>query len=111
MIVEINCLGTGYKNYNQAYIKIYNKCNKLIRSQKTFNGRVSIFLNKDEYYKIYSSLNNTTKFVYFKVNNNKLNISFYNNYISYNHNITLYLTDYYYNMPIEKGFITLWQKQ
>ena len=111
MDLEIICLETGYKNYNQADIRIYDNNDILICNKKTYNGKTNILLNKNKYYKIYAKLNNNKIFLYYKIVNNKLIIPFCNNKIKQNNVITLQLTDYYYNMPIEKGLITLWQKQ
>ena len=36
----------GYKNYNQADVIIYDECNNIIYNQKTYNGRITISLNK-----------------------------------------------------------------
>ena len=108
MIQDIIVNNTGYNNYNQACIKIIDKNDKIVFNDKTYNGRVSICLNENEYYKCFVMLNNRSMFLYFKPSNKQIVI---NNNISCEHIITLYLTDYYYNMPIEKGSIILWQKQ
>ena len=99
----------GYKNYNQADVIIYDECNNIIYNQKTYNGRITISLNKYNYYKLKAKISNDIIFAYFKPKE-KLYLSF-NKECNCKNIVTFILTDYYYNMPIEKGLITLWQKQ
>ena len=110
MFCEIYCLNTGYNNFNQALVEIYDDDNNLIFCDNTRNGRVSIFLKNNCYYKIYAKLSGVTKFIYTKPCK-VITVSFCNNIILYNYISTFNLTDYYYNMPIEEGTIILCQKQ
>ena len=106
-IKTLRFIGTGYNNYYQAHIKIFNN-NELVYEGKTYNGKLNIclkegavykievyFLNKEIYY-LYVSKNNIYTFI--------LNHTLYKT-------ITISLVDFYYNLPIEKGEIFLWQRQ
>ena len=104
-IKTLRFIGTGYNNYYQANIKIYN--DELIYEGTTYNGKLDVcleegiykievyFLKKQTFY-LYVSKNKTYTFI--------LDNALYKT-------ITISLVDFYYNLPIEKGEIFLWQKQ
>ena len=107
--------GLGYRNINQALVYVYDKNNNLILNEETYNGKVDICLNKNEFYMIKAiSKNEKIKTIVYINENDKYCIPFASSYICNNNlnTITLLLTDYNYdNLPIEKGMIYLWQKQ
>ena len=105
--VNLKFIGLGYNNYYQACIKIYDKCNNLIFEDKTYNGIVSVELEENEVYRLIAdSCRNRLNIVFF-VNECRdcYCFNFQNNRI-----ITFLLRDFYYNLPIEKGEIYLWQQ-
>ena len=106
-------IGLGYNNINQSCIKIYDSKNNLIISKMSYNGCIKVCLRINQVYRVYTSSYNEVINKYFYVNNNTNYIFAFNrSFINYrNNNITFLLTDYYYNMPIEKGKLILWQKQ
>lgn len=106
-IKTLRFIGTGYNNYYQAHIKIFNN-DELIYEGITYNGRINICLKEELIYKIEAYLfNKETYYIYINKNNIYtliLNHALYKT-------ITILLVDYYYNLPIEKGEIFLWQRQ
>ena len=109
MNINMIFIGTGYKDIYQAYIKIYDINNNLITECYTYNGCINICLNKNSYYKIIARLDNDILNGVIYTNQTLYKFIFNRSYIS---NITTFiLTDYnYYNLPIEKGELILWQK-
>lgn len=105
--VILKFLGTGIQNNYQVDIKIYDR-NKKIVSSKTYNGEICLLLEKNKIYKMKYSFLNRKKYINFYTNSNKFIFNLNNNIL--NRTITLSLKDYYYNIPIEKGEIILWQK-
>ena len=107
--ITLNFCGLGYGKYFQAYVEIYDENNNIVFNGMTFNGKLNLFLKLDTSYRVFAQscgeyVNST-----FYVKDNYNNYKFYfNRCIQENENtITLLLTDYYYNLPIEKGEIIL----
>ena len=72
--VNINIIGLCYNN--EACIKIYNECNRLVANKKTCNGKVCVCLKKWCKYKLVIKYNGMCITKYLFVTN-------YNNYPIY----------------------------
>ena len=108
MEVEFIFKGLGINNKNQANILLYDEFNNLIYDGQTYNGILNICLKKGLYKLIANTCNERIeKYIY--INNNKY-VFYFKRSIINNNSITLILTDYYYNLPIEKGELIIWQK-
>ena len=110
--INLRFVGTGYNNYYQAEVKIFDKCNKLVYRGYTYNGRVTVCLKDNCFYKIKATLNNQIINTKIFVNNCICNYEFifYNCCLNNNidNEVTFLLTDYYYsNLPIERGNLIL----
>lgn len=105
--VILKFIGAGIDNNYQVDIKIYDE-NKEVINSKTFNGEICLLLEKNKIYKMKYSFLNRKKYIIFYTNSNKFVFNLNNNIFS--RIITFSLKDYYYNIPIEKGEIILWQK-
>ena len=108
MEVEFIFKGLGINDNNQANILLYDEFNNLIYDGQTYNGILKICLNKT-LYKLIVYLCNERIEKYIYINNNKY-VFYFKRSIINNNSITLILTDYYYNLPIEKGELIIWQK-
>ena len=106
--VILKFLGVGIKNKYQANIKIYYNEKEIIES-KTYNGEICLKLEKNKIYRLQATFLNNVINTYFYTNNNLYVFSFMPNKL--NRTIILSLTDYYYDIPIERGKIILWQRQ
>ena len=96
-------MGTGYLDYYQANIEIYNACNELVFKGKTFNGKIEVLLEEKKVYCLRASLGNYIMGIPFYVNRDHYFFSFSK---LQNKPITFLLTDYYYdNLPIMKGVL------
>ena len=108
-MIRLKFLGLGINNNLQSLVKIYHK-NKKIYEGLTYNGEIYVNLKFNEVYEIEA--------IFF---NEKISTYIYNNRCEYvfafDHNIliertiTFLLKDYFYNLPIEKGELILWQNQ
>ena len=100
-------LGIGNNSRYQVNVTIYdNNCN-IVCSGRTKNGVLEVNLTRTQVYKLEATFLNEKIWIPF-IPQDKLLFRLQNNNIV--HNVTLLLSDYYYNLPIEKGEITLWQK-
>ena len=102
--------GVGINNLYQANVKIYDENNKLIFNGQTYNGKLEIYLKENKLYKVESEFINEKIFKCIYVFNTYTYVFYFKNSVLENRTITLLLTDYYYNLPVEKGEIILWQK-
>ena len=106
-------LGTGYNNYYQAKVIIYdhNKC--LIYDGYTYNGIININIKSGCYYlEAKTNFGLIYKKIYIIDYISEYTFIFNNILINNNSIINFLLTDQYYaNLPIMKGDIYLWQKQ
>ena len=93
--------------YTPIYIKILDNNHNTIYNEKTCSGRITICLEKNKAYTLIARSNNRIIRKAFLVDNktNKFVFSFYNY-----RRITFLLRDYFYNLPIKKGELILWQK-
>ena len=110
--INIRFVGTGYNNYYQAKVKIYDNCNKLVYKGCTYNGRISVCLKENSCYKLEASLNSQVINSKIFINNCTCNYEFifYNCCLNNNvsNDIAFLLTDYYYSdLPIERGNLIL----
>lgn len=105
--------GLGYGSHYQADVFIYDK-NNLIYEGKTYNGSISINLQKHRKYKLMAKFFNSYLTYCFYVDKDmKYKLSFNHSIIdlSRTNSITFLLTDYYYdNLPIERGELILWPR-
>lgn len=110
MKIKIKFNGLGYGNYFQANILIYDNHN-LVYKGKTYNGEVKLSLKKNKVYKVIAQFKEerTMNYIYIKDCSNYL-FNFNHTLIKLNNPITFFLTDYYYNLPIERGELILWPK-
>lgn len=110
MKVKLKFNGLGINNKNQANILIYDNFGNLIYNGQTYNGILNICLNENCVYHLIANSCSDKIDTYFYVNNYEYIFNFKRSLIKQNNSITLLLTDYYYNLPIEKGELILWQK-
>lgn len=104
-------IGTGYNNNYQAKIKIYNN-NKKIFEGITYNGIIKVDLEENKIYKIEAYfLNEKICTNIYVTKECKYTFIFTSALINNTRTITISLVDLYYNLPIERGEIFLWQKQ
>ena len=103
MEVKLIFNGLGINNYFQANILLYDSYNNLIYDGQTYNGILNICLKQNSIYKLIANSNNEQIQKYIYINNYKYVFYFERSLIKLNSSITLLLTDYYYNLPIEKG--------
>ena len=110
--VKLKLYGLGINNNYQAKVFIYDSYNNLIYEGYTYNGYLIISLNINQRYKLVASSLNEYINTYFYINDNYEYIFFFKrSLLNTNNNITLILTDYYYdNLPISKGELILWQR-
>ncbi len=110
--IKLKFLGTGYNDYFQATVKIYNQ-NELLIKEKTYNGELTICIEENKVYKLNAVCMNEEINICFYVDNYRKEYTFiFNRYIKKNRLITFYLTDFNYeNLPIMKGEMSFWQKQ
>ena len=105
--INIKFNGLGYNDINQIYVII--KSQNETYKYKTYNGCLSICLEENKCYKLIANYMNETINNCFYVNGNDNYIFSFGNIL--NNIITLSLKDYYYNLPIERGKLILWQEQ
>ena len=109
MKIKLKFFGLGINNNYQANILIYNNLGELIYNGQTYNGYIYLYLNKGCLYRLVASTCDDKIDTYFYVYNYEY-VFYFKRSLLKNNSITLLLTDYYYNMPIEKGELILWQK-
>lgn len=97
-IIGIGCI---------ANITIYDNKKSIIYDTKIYNGKIKLCLKENNSYLLIVRKNNRVlkRVICIDDKTNKFIFSFYNYRI-----ITFLLKDYYYNLPIMKGELILWQK-
>ena len=105
--IKFNGLGIG-SNY-QADVLIYDLNGNLVYDGQTYNGYLTICLNMCTAYKLIAKSYNETISTIIYTNTYNYAFSFQRSILR-STSITLLLTDYYYNLPIEKGRMILWQR-
>lgn len=103
-------IGAGYSNNYQVKIKIYEK-NKLILKCTTYNGEIKVPLEENKIYKIKTQFQNQIKNITLYVSKQCKYVFILPTAIINRRTITFTLVDEYYNLPIERGEIILWQNQ
>lgn len=102
-------IGAGYKNKYQVKVKIYDKDKKIFEGT-TYNGELKIDLKENKIYKIEAIFLNEKICTNIYITK-KCKYTFIFTHIIFNpKTITISLVDLYYNLPIEKGEIILWQR-
>ena len=93
--------------YIPIYIKILDNNHNIIYNDKTCNNIIKVCLERNKSYTLIARSRNRIIIKVFLIDDktNKFIFSFYNYRI-----ITFLLKDYYYNLPIKKGELILWQK-
>lgn len=107
MNIKIIFYGLGYNEFYQANVKIYDQNKNLIINKNTYNNKIEINLKKNKIYHLIAKTCNKTISTYIYTNNNIFIFNFQNN----RRIITFSLRDYFYNLPIERGYLILWQRQ
>lgn len=102
-------IGAGCNDKYQVKVKIY--CNsKKIYEGITYNGIIKVDLKEGNIYKVKAYFLNEKINTYLYVTK-KCKYTFIFTHALYNsRTITISLVDLYYNLPIERGEIFLWQK-
>ena len=101
IIIKLKFIGIGYNDKYQANISIYYD-NKLIYDCITYNGILEVEVDRNNIYRIEAEFLNER--INTSIIANRCEYVFIFNHILYNRRtITFLLTDYYYNLPIEKG--------
>ncbi len=98
-------IGLGFNNFHQAYIKVYDNNKNILYDTKTYNGKAMLCLKENESYLLIARVKNKVlkKVIFINKKTNRFIFSFYNRII------TFLLRDEYYNLPIKKGELILWQ--
>ena len=109
--VILKFIGTGIKDKYQACVNIYDTCGNKIHENKTYNGKLVLNLEENTVYKLVAkSYNEEIRTAFYVTEKRKKYIFFFNRSIV-RRTITFLLTDAnYYNLPIEKGDMFLWQQ-
>ena len=100
--------GLGYDNYYQACVYIYDSFNNLVYSGQTYNGKLEVCLKANARYKVVATFFGEV-LVRYICGNLCSYIFIFNHAILQNQSITFILTDYFYNLPIGRGELLLWQ--
>ena len=109
--IHLKFLGLGYNSSFQAFVRIYDLEDNLIYEGMTYNNILSINLNMCNCYKIVASFLSETLIKYICIGSMDTYIFIFDHAIFNDDNsITFLLTDYYYNLPIERGELILWQR-
>lgn len=104
--IILKFLGLGYNDVFQAKVKIYNDKKQCIKSGKTYNGKISVFLEENQVYTLVAISKNEVINKRFYIDKNQYTYCFYfpRSIVNNNNIITFRLTDFYYkDLPIEKG--------
>lgn len=109
-IKTLKFIGAGYNNSYQAKIKIYFH-NKKIFEGITYNGKIKVNLKEKQIYEIEATMLNEKITTYLYVTKRCIYTFIFTHAIYNPTTITISLVDLYYDLPIEKGEIILWQRQ
>ena len=107
--IKIKFIGIGINDNNQAKVIIYDSIGNIIYEGLTYNGELCINLFKNTTYKICALFYNERIVRYIYTNTCEYIFMFNHSTVS-RRTITFLLKDYYYNLPIERGKIILWQR-
>ena len=102
--------GLGILSSFQASVKIYDDMNNLVYQGTTFDGKLNICLNKCTKYKVIAKFLNQNLINTIYINKLDTYIFIFDNARLNNRLINFILTDSYYNLPIERGNLILWQR-
>lgn len=105
--MKIKFIGLGIGNDYQAKVKVFCD-NELIYDSFTYNGEINVPLKKNRIYKIKAWFIN--EYAEFCIIGRNLCVLFFDHSVLDDNSVTFFLLDEYYNLPIEKGVISLWQK-
>ena len=109
MSIKLRFIGLGKDNKYQAFVKIYDDDNNLIFDNYTYDGYIIVNVVPNRVYRLVATFFSNTIITGFY--SNRCEYTYIFSHAIYNRPITLSIEDYYYNLPIEKGVITLWQRQ
>ncbi len=108
--VYLKFYGLGYNSSFQAFVRVYDNMNNLIYEGLTYDGILNIYLKIGATYKVVATFLNETLIKGLYINRNDTYIFMFEHSMLKNNSITFLLTDYYYNLPIERGELLLWQR-
>lgn len=110
--VKLKFYGLGINDNYQAKISIYDSYDNLVYEGYTYDGYLIICLEANKSYKLIAKSCGEVIITKFYINKNYEYLFFFGRSLFIPiRNITLLLTDYYYdNLPISKGELILWQK-
>ena len=109
MKIKLKFIGLGYNNNYQAFVSIYDENNNLVFNDYTYDSFIVVNVIPNRGYRLVARFYNDI--IQTGLYSNRCEYTYIFNHAIYNRPITLSLRDYYYNLPIEKGVITLWQNQ
>lgn len=109
-MTNIKFIGLGINDNNQANVKIYDAKGNQIYNGKTYNGKIKINLKARNAYKLIAYTSSEKIIRYFYISKNKCYIFAFERGLLKVSPITFILTDYHYNLPIERGELILWQR-
>ena len=113
--IVLNFIGTGVHNKCQACVNIYDTCGNLLCSNKTYNGKLTLYLKEDRVYRLIATSCNDVIDLNLYIDKYKSMYTFIFSRAIFTNSlrtITFLLTDANYNdLPIEEGKMILWQKQ
>lgn len=111
MKVKLKFYGLGINDKYQAKVLIYDLYDNLIYEGYTYNGYLTICLDANKSYKLIATSCGDVIRTNFYVKDYEYLFFFRRSLFTPIRNVTLLLTDYYYdNLPISKGELILWQK-
>ena len=101
--VTFKFIGLGF---HQIHIKVLDNNMNTVYSTSTINNKIDLCLEENNSYLLIARVKNTVlkRVICIDEKTNKFIFSFYIRII------TFLLKDYYYNLPIKKGELILWQK-
>ena len=108
--IHLKFYGLGYNSSFQAFVRVYDDMNNLVYEGMTYNGKLNLDLYKGRYYKIVAEFLKETLIRFIYIGFLKTYIFIFDHAMVNNGSITFLLTDYYYNLPIERGELILWQR-
>ena len=111
--IKIRILGTGINDACQVCVSIFNSCGDLVYEGLTYNGCIYVNLCACEGYiiTIRGCVINKREVFYVDKYTSSYTFNTYELNSGVQNVVTFQLLDFFYNLPIMKGELTLWQKQ
>ena len=107
--VVLKFIGTGINDKYQACVRIYNHSGELLYNKETYNGKLILYFNKSQAYRLVAISNGDIIRNVFYVNNYNCEYIFYfKRILKKERTITFLLKDVNYdNLPIGSATLTL----